>query len=178
MFARKLQNTFSEALRHVDRLYNLKFGGMSRKAISHAPYMIDKFVMQELQDAFPEEFRKTSSHRWRQSDGMQYAFSYFYFLMSVKQQANISKVFDAADKDHSGVLSESGIEALAMKIYKLPLKPEDLTRLKNQLIDCSKTLPNDVRELKPNQEVYHDQKMVGISGHKKTPKLVVTRLSK
>ncbi|XP_019750610.1 N-acetylglucosamine-1-phosphotransferase subunits alpha/beta-like [Hippocampus comes] len=79
--------------------------------------------------------------------------------MSVKQQANISKVFDAADKDHSGVLSDSEIQALATSIHQQPLKPKDLTRLKNQLIDCSKTLPNDVRELEPSQEVFRDQKM-------------------
>ncbi|XP_051911940.1 N-acetylglucosamine-1-phosphotransferase subunits alpha/beta-like [Hippocampus zosterae] len=90
---------------------------------------------------------------------MQYAFSYFYFLMSIKQHANISKVFDAADKDHSGVLSDSEIQALATSIHQQPLKPKDLTRLKNQLIDCSKTLPNDVRELEPSQEVFRDQKM-------------------
>ncbi|XP_019750611.1 N-acetylglucosamine-1-phosphotransferase subunits alpha/beta-like [Hippocampus comes] len=156
---RKLKISFTATLRYVNRLYNLKFGGMIRKAIAHAPYLIDKLVMQELQDTFPEEFRKTSSHRWRQSDGMQYAFSYFYFLMSVKQQANISKVFDAADKDHSGVLSDSEIQALATSIHQQPLKPKDLTRLKNQLIDCSKTLPNDVRELEPSQEVFRDQKM-------------------
>uniref|UniRef100_A0A3Q2YX68 EF-hand domain-containing protein n=1 Tax=Hippocampus comes TaxID=109280 RepID=A0A3Q2YX68_HIPCM len=159
MIGRKLQDTFTAILHRVNRLYNLKFGGMIRKVISHAPYMIDKLVMQELQDTFPQEFYETSSHHLRHRQDMQYAFSYFYFLMSVKQQANISKVFDAADKDHSGVLSESEIEALAVKIYQQPLEPEDLTSLENQLINCSKSLPNDVRELEPSQEVYRDQKM-------------------
>uniref|UniRef100_A0A3Q2YCG3 EF-hand domain-containing protein n=1 Tax=Hippocampus comes TaxID=109280 RepID=A0A3Q2YCG3_HIPCM len=39
-------------------------------------------------------------------------------------QANISKVFDAADKDHSGVLSDSEIQALATSIHQQPLKPK------------------------------------------------------
>ncbi|XP_054609096.1 N-acetylglucosamine-1-phosphotransferase subunits alpha/beta-like isoform X2 [Dunckerocampus dactyliophorus] len=163
---RKLQNSFTESLRYVDRLYNRKFGIMSRKAISHTPHMIDKFVMQELQDMFPKEFEKTSSHHLRHSDDMQFAFSYFYFLMSVKQQANISEVFDTADKDQSGVLSDSEIEALAMRIHKKPLKPTDLKSLDNELITCSKTLPNKVTQnhrVKHSQEVYIDQNMPQIT---------------
>ncbi|XP_077355392.1 N-acetylglucosamine-1-phosphotransferase subunits alpha/beta-like isoform X2 [Festucalex cinctus] len=160
---RKLQDAFTDSLRYVDRLYNQKFGGLVRKVIAHAPHMIDKLVMQELQDTFPHEFQKTSSHHLRHADDMQFAFSYFYFLMSVKQQANISELFHTADKDRSGVLSDSEIQALAMQIYKQELHPADLTRLKNQLITCSQALPKDISPIhraKPSQESQVTEELV------------------
>lgn len=52
---------------------------------------------------------------------MQFAFSYFYFLMSAQQQLNVSDVFDEIDTDHSGVLSDREIRTLATRIHELPL---------------------------------------------------------
>ena len=52
---------------------------------------------------------------------MQFAFSYFYFLMSALQQLNVSQVFDEIDTDHSGVLSDREIRTLATRIHELPL---------------------------------------------------------
>lgn len=70
---------------------------------------------------FPLEFDKTSAHRVRHSEDMQFAFSYFYFLMSAQQQLNVSDVFDEIDTDHSGVLSDREIRTLATRIHELPL---------------------------------------------------------
>lgn len=47
---RKLQDTFADSLRHVNKLLNGKFGFTSRKVPAHMPHMIDRIVMQELQD--------------------------------------------------------------------------------------------------------------------------------
>lgn len=70
---------------------------------------------------FPLEFDKTSAHRVRHSEDMQFAFSYFYFLMSAQQQLNVSDVFDEVDTDRSGVLSDREIRTLATRIHELPL---------------------------------------------------------
>lgn len=70
---------------------------------------------------FPEEFDKTSAHRVRHPEDMQFAFSYFYFLMSAQQQLNVTDVFDEIDTDHSGVLSDREIRTLATRIHELPL---------------------------------------------------------
>lgn len=67
------------------------------------------------------EFDKTSAHRVRHSEDMQFAFSYFYFLMSAQQQLNVTDVFDEIDTDHSGVLSDREIRTLATRIHELPL---------------------------------------------------------
>lgn len=70
---------------------------------------------------FPEEFDKTSLHKVRHSEDMQFAFSYFYYLMSAVQPLNISQVFDEVDTDQSGVLSDREIRTLATRIHDLPL---------------------------------------------------------
>ncbi|XP_054647640.1 N-acetylglucosamine-1-phosphotransferase subunits alpha/beta-like isoform X2 [Dunckerocampus dactyliophorus] len=151
---RKLLSSFSESLRFVDRLYNRKFGIMTRKSPAHTPHMFDKSIMQEVQDTFPEEFHRTSSHNLRHSNDMQISFSYFYFLMSVKHKVNISDAFDTADKDHSGILCDSEIQDLGTRIQKQPIKPTDLEDLKKQLITCCTTLPSEVTgitQIKPSQ---------------------------
>lgn len=159
---RKLQDTFADSLRYVNRLLNGKFGYTSRKVPAHMPHMIDRLIMQELQDTFPDDFDETSSHSVRQWNDMQFAFSYFYFLMSAIQQLNISEVFDEIDTDHSGVLSDREIRTLATRIHELPLSLQDLTSLEQMLINCSKTLPSNLTQLhtvSPTQEAYYDPSM-------------------
>ncbi|XP_056133052.1 N-acetylglucosamine-1-phosphotransferase subunits alpha/beta [Lampris incognitus] len=159
---RRLWDTFADSLRYVNKLLNGQFGFTSRKVPAHMPHMIDRLIMQELQDIFPKEFDKTSAHRVRHSEDMQFAFSYFYFLMSALQHLSVSQVFDEIDTDHSGVLSDREIRTLATRIHELPLSLQDLTGLEQTLINCSKTLPTNLTQLhlvNPTQEAYYDPSM-------------------
>uniref|UniRef100_A0A8C4RXW9 N-acetylglucosamine-1-phosphotransferase subunits alpha/beta n=1 Tax=Erpetoichthys calabaricus TaxID=27687 RepID=A0A8C4RXW9_ERPCA len=159
---RKLKDTFADSLRYVNKLLNRKFGFTSRKVPAHMPHMVDRIVMQELQEMFPEEFDITSSHKVRHSEDMQFAFAYFYYLMSAVQQFNVSQVFDEVDTDLSGVLSDREIRTLATRIHELPLNLQDLTGLEQMLINCSKTLPTNitnVNTVNPTQEAYYDPSM-------------------
>jgi hypothetical protein len=45
------------------------------------PHMIDRHIITALHARWPEEFNKTSSHRFRTGEDMQFAFSYMYFMM-------------------------------------------------------------------------------------------------
>lgn len=47
---RRLQDTFADSLRYVNRLLNGQFGFTSRKVPAHMPHMIDRVIMQGLQD--------------------------------------------------------------------------------------------------------------------------------
>ncbi|NXW04145.1 GNPTA phosphotransferase, partial [Fregetta grallaria] len=158
-FGRQLKDTFADSLRYVNKLLNSKFGFTSRKVPAHMPHMIDRTVMQELQDMFPEEFDKTSFHKVRHSEDMQFAFSYFYYLMSAIQPLNISQIFDEVDTDQSGILSDREIRTLATRIHELPLSLQDLTGLEQMLINCSKALPANITQIHvipPTQEAYYD----------------------
>lgn len=50
---------------------------------------------------FPKEWDITSSHKVRSSDDMQFAFSYFYFLMGVTRNVTAEEIFDLMDTDKS-----------------------------------------------------------------------------
>ncbi|XP_072257234.1 N-acetylglucosamine-1-phosphotransferase subunits alpha/beta isoform X2 [Pyxicephalus adspersus] len=163
---RRLQDTFADSLRYVNKLLNGKFGFTSRKVPAHMPHMIDRIVMQELQDLFPAEFDKTSAHKVRHSEDMQFAFSFFYYLMSAIQPLNISQIFHEVDTDGSGVLSDREIRTLATRINQLPLSLQDLTGLEHMLINCSKTVQfnNTEDNITPaTQESYYDPNMPPVS---------------
>ena len=54
------------------------------------------------QDRFPEAWDLTSSHKFRSGSDMQYAFAYFYFMMSVREEFNLTREFKALDVDMNG----------------------------------------------------------------------------
>ena len=49
---RHLMDTFGDSLRHVNHLYNKAYGHKSRKVPAHMPHMINREIMQELQDRY------------------------------------------------------------------------------------------------------------------------------
>ncbi|CAI5786198.1 N-acetylglucosamine-1-phosphotransferase subunits alpha/beta [Podarcis lilfordi] len=182
LVGRQLKDTFADSLRYVNKLLNSKFGFTSRKVPAHMPHMIDRKVMQELQDLFPAEFDKTSFHKVRHSEDMQFAFSYFYYLMSAVQPLNISQVFDEVDTDRSGILSDREIRTLATRIHELPLSLQDLTGLEQMLINCSKSLPFNItriHNIPPTQEAYYDPNLPPVTKNLLTNcKLVTDRIHK
>nr|XP_056702939.1 N-acetylglucosamine-1-phosphotransferase subunits alpha/beta [Euleptes europaea] len=182
LIGRLLKDTFADSLRYVNKLLNSKFGFTSRKVPAHMPHMIDRKVMQELQDLFPEEFDKTSFHKVRHSEDMQFAFSYFYYLMSAVQPLNVSQVFDEVDTDMSGILSDREIRTLATRIHELPLSLQDLTGLEQMLINCSKSLPVNITHINiipPTQEAYYDPNLPPVTKNLLTNcKLVTDRIRK
>ena len=55
-----------------------------------------------LSSRFKEEFELTSSHRIRKANDMQYAFSYYFYLMSERRVRMATEVFEEYDTDVSG----------------------------------------------------------------------------
>ncbi|XP_071956276.1 N-acetylglucosamine-1-phosphotransferase subunits alpha/beta-like [Antedon mediterranea] len=156
--SRQLLDTFGNSLRHVNKLYNHRFGFTARKVPAHMPHMIDVDIMRELQDEFEEEFAITSSHQLRHSKDMQFAFSFMYFMMSQTKEVNISEIFAEFDTDNSRVLSDREIRTLATRLFELPLDLQTLTSLENQLINCSKHIPMSLQGFVPEEtrEVYYE----------------------
>ncbi|BFZ05151.1 hypothetical protein BsWGS_08190 [Bradybaena similaris] len=158
---RQLLDTFGDSLRHVNRIYNKEFGITSRKVPGHMPHMIDKNIMQELQDRFPMEWDATSSHKIRSSTDMQYAFAYYYYVMGVTEEISVEQVFSMMDTDHSGALSDREIRTLAARMYDLPLYLETLTGLEAILVNCSQTVTDPTLQnfSEDQREAYYDKNM-------------------
>lgn len=157
---RQLLDTFGDSLRHVNRLYNKAFGYTARKVPGHMPHMVDKDIMNELHERFPAEFEVTSSNKIRSRNDMQFAFSYFYYLMGVTRNRTAEEIFEELDTDHSGVLSDREIRTLATRMNDLPLDLQMLTNLEEVFINCSLS-PNVSTEVPRGQEPedYYDKRM-------------------
>ncbi|XP_072047226.1 N-acetylglucosamine-1-phosphotransferase subunits alpha/beta-like [Amphiura filiformis] len=160
---RKLMDAFSDSLRYVNKIYNIKFGFTSRKVPAHMPHMIDVDIMNELQDEFAKEYDLTSSHQVRHSQDMQFAFSYMYYIIGAPKEVNVTEVFDEFDTDSSGILSDREIRTLATRLYDLPLDLKTLTNLENIIINCSKYQPSDAAGASLVTEKYYEQNMPQVS---------------
>lgn len=94
-------DTYAESLLYVNKIYNKAYGLERRRVPAHMPHLLDRTVISEMQEKFASEFEKTSSHRVRSSEDMQFAFSYFYFLLSEKRSISAGGIFDMFDTDKS-----------------------------------------------------------------------------
>ena len=134
---RNLLDTFGESLKYVNRKFTKRYGYEARKVPAHMPHLIDREVMQELQDAFNEEFDLTSSHQIRHNDDMQYSFSYFYFYMSeTLDSISLRRVFEEIDADNNGILSILEQRNLLALLYNLPLSREVIDKYYEILNQC------------------------------------------
>ncbi|KAK7070841.1 hypothetical protein SK128_002684 [Halocaridina rubra] len=136
---RQLLDMFAESLLHVNRLYNAEFGYEARRVPAHMPHLINREIMTELQKRFQEEFELTSSHKIRQANDMQYAFSYFFYLLSKKRIRTHSEIFSIFDTDKSGTLSDREIRTFLTRINDLPLHYATVQAFHNVVRNCSAT---------------------------------------
>lgn len=95
-------DAYGASLQHTNRVYNLRYGFKSRYVPAHSPIMIEKSIMEDLQTVFKKEFRKTSMNKVRSEDDMQFAFSYYYYVINEKINMSVSEIFDRFDTDNSG----------------------------------------------------------------------------
>ncbi|XP_046382751.1 N-acetylglucosamine-1-phosphotransferase subunits alpha/beta [Ischnura elegans] len=159
---RRLHDSFADSLLYVNRLYDKAYGLEARKVPAHMAHLIDSKVMKELQARFPNEWDETSSHKVRSSRDMQYAFSYYYFLMSEKTAVPKSHIFDDFDTDNSGTWSDREIRTVLARIYEHPLTYDKVLRFERMLLNCSQHLNLDEKvshQVIPLNERYLDSKL-------------------
>jgi len=159
---RHLLDTYADSLRHVSRVYNRAYGYTARRVPGHMPHMINRHVAASMQIKFAKEWDTTSSHQMRRPDDMQFAFSYFYFLMSELMNSTIDDLFAEVDTDESGVLSDRELRILATRIYDLPIDLQTLEGLERAIINCSEQNTTWAFSVEPHfdhREVYYDKRM-------------------
>ncbi|RZF40440.1 hypothetical protein LSTR_LSTR013902 [Laodelphax striatellus] len=150
---RKL-DTYAESLLHVNALLNDKYGFKRRKVPAHMPHLIDKTIITELQTTFPDEFEQTSSRKIRSSNDMQFAFSYFYFLMSEETQLTAEQIFDIFDTDKSGTWSDREIRTILTRIFPIPLQRNSIVWFEQALLNCANKQTTIPQPITPMYERY------------------------
>ncbi|RWS17643.1 N-acetylglucosamine-1-phosphotransferase subunits alpha/beta-like isoform X3 [Dinothrombium tinctorium] len=144
--SRHLKDIFADSLRHVNELYNNVFGVQIRKVPSHSAHLLDVSIIERWQSNFREEMAKTSSHRVRSADDMQYAFSYFYYLMSETRKVNVSEVINQFDTDSSNSLSNNELKTLRLHLEDASLSETLFHRYINECfeIDAEKVISESI----------------------------------
>ncbi|KAL5473979.1 hypothetical protein EMCRGX_G028549 [Ephydatia muelleri] len=154
---RRLMEAFADSLRFVNRLYNQAYGYHARKVPAHMPHMINIEIMKELQKKYAEEFERTSSHKLRASDDMQFGFSYFYYMIGERQELNIAETFREFDTDHSGILSVRELRTLMARVTDLPLDAKKTDAFESILRNCQGTYNGSVPTVDPVEfETHYD----------------------
>ncbi|XP_054713569.1 N-acetylglucosamine-1-phosphotransferase subunits alpha/beta-like [Uloborus diversus] len=156
---RHLLDTFGDSLRHVNKLYNEAFGYEARKVPSHIAHFVDRRVMHRLTERFSTAFDVTSSHKIRSSNDMQFAFSYYYYLMSEIESVEINEIFDMFDTDNSGTWSDREIRTVLTRLHDLPLDFSTLTQFEQQINNCSSKKFTATHMPVPQNERYYDSKL-------------------
>lgn len=156
----RILDSFAESLLHVNMLYNRVYGFETRRVPAHAPHLIEKHIMGELQEKFPKEWEETSSHKLRSPKDMQFAFSYFYFLMSEEKDMSVEELFNLYDTDHSRTWSDREIRTLMTRLYPAPLNPHHLLQFEEFVLTCAKNAPSSeapaIQMSTPMYERYQD----------------------
>uniref|UniRef100_T1IXU8 LNR domain-containing protein n=1 Tax=Strigamia maritima TaxID=126957 RepID=T1IXU8_STRMM len=162
---RHLLDTFGDSLRHVNRLLNKEFGYESRKVPAHMAHMMDVDIITDLQARFPKEFEQTSSNKIRSTSDMQFAFSFFYFVMSEKKNFSMSKIFDIYDTDNSGTWSDREIRTVLSQLNDLPISYESVETFERIILNCSNASSLESLENVPTPrfERYLDSKLVTVT---------------
>ncbi|CAH0548693.1 unnamed protein product [Brassicogethes aeneus] len=159
---KKIIDAYSESLQYTHRLFNEKYEFKTRKVPAHAPILIDRKIMENLEKKFEKDFFKTELNKIRSADDLQFSFSYYYFLINEKINKTTEEIFDVFDTDKSGTWSDREIRTLLTQIYELPLSFQIVDHFETMLLNCTeKITKNDIAT--PLYERYVDSRLPTIS---------------
>lgn len=152
-------DAYGASLQHTNRVFNRHYGFTMRQVPAHAPILIDRVIMQDLQAKFRKEFQITSRNRFRRADDMQFSFSYYHYLMHEQSEKSISEIFDQFDTDKSNTWSDREIRTLLTQLYQLPLSYQIVEHFESLLTNCSTSVDHPQIST-PEFERYIDSRLV------------------
>lgn len=130
-------DSYHDSLVYTNLLLIQLFGKEDRKVPAHMPHFLNRQNLDKIESKIRPYFDSTSSHRFRQSDDLQYSFMYFHFLkvfeMEKKQEYYDSLWSRYLDTDHDGILSSNELRTLASIVYKDDINDEQGLNIVNIL---------------------------------------------
>jgi UDP-N-acetylglucosamine-lysosomal-enzyme len=112
-------------------------------------------VLRRLHESFPQEWKTTSSHAFRSSDDMQFAFAYFYFLINERQKDVWPRLLhQLVDTDRDQIVSANEFRTLWAMTHDSPINEGDMSR-HYALLTVNETVPltAQVLDSHPSQEL-------------------------
>ncbi|PRP75089.1 hypothetical protein PROFUN_03925 [Planoprotostelium fungivorum] len=135
---RKLKDMYGDSLKFVNSLMNAAYGSVARKVPAHMPHYINLETLQDLHKMWPDKWDATSSHQLRSPQDMQFAFSYFYFMIHQLGVFNMTETwYEYLDVNEDGWLNDNELRTTAAHIGPLPLEENSVADLQYTLRNCS-----------------------------------------
>lgn len=63
---------------------------------------MEKATIEKMHDKFSEFIEVTKKNKFRRPNDFQFAFAYYHYLMSEREEYTIEEIFDLYDTDKSG----------------------------------------------------------------------------
>lgn len=134
------KDVFAKSLIYTNKLFNQIYGFKTRKVLAHVGFLLEKSIIESMMIKFNQEIKKTQSHRFRDAEDLQYAFTYYNFLISENYNQTPNQLFNQFDTDESSTWSDREIRTILTKIYKLPLDWSAVKYFEDNFKNCSKYL--------------------------------------
>ncbi|CAO3565619.1 unnamed protein product [Mortierella alpina] len=120
------------SLQYSNYLLSRQFGPRYRPYLAHVPHVLSVPMLQEIQALWPEDFKNTSSHRFRgegQAMDVQVSFFLAHYVMERLRETMLSSYwFHRLDSNQDGVLDWPEREQLIQRIHawnQLQQEPND-----------------------------------------------------
>ena len=129
-------DTYAQSLIHVNRLYTKVMGHELRKVPAHMPHFINRDVITEMQQRWPEEWDATSSNRFRSNKDMQYSFAYYHYLINRhKLKVGYAEIYKylarQIDTNNDGYIDQNEFLSLAHIVKGSPVQASDIDEYYN-----------------------------------------------
>ena len=124
------------SLHYTNMILHKRLGVRSRQFLAHVPSLHNRRILEELEEVFAAEVDKTSSHRFRNPEDMQFQLTYFSWVREYGEPYNPEAILTRFDLDQDGKLDESEFGVM-LSYMKLLLKPaQTATALQKVLYAC------------------------------------------
>ncbi|XP_060577042.1 uncharacterized protein LOC132734327 [Ruditapes philippinarum] len=100
----------------------------------HSPLLVNRHIALDLENAFHEDFKKSSAFHFRSQFNVQYSMAYLLYVSSAREVMTTDSMFDEMDTDKSGTVSvEEEMEFLNDK----GISKASMTFLIDSTLQCS-----------------------------------------
>lgn len=132
------KDVFAKSLIYSNKFFNKMYGFKNRKVLAHVGFLLQKSIIESMMEKLSFEIKKTQLNRFRSAEDLQYAFTYYNFIISENFNQTIEEIFDQFDTDNSTTLSDREIRTILSKIYPLPLDWSAVKYFEDVFTNCSK----------------------------------------
>ncbi|KAH8321672.1 hypothetical protein KR074_011473 [Drosophila pseudoananassae] len=136
---------YSHSLIATNMLLNRAYGFKARHVLAHVGFLIDRDIVEDMQQRFSKQVIETAFQRFRASTDLQYAFTYYSFLMSESQVLGVEEIFDEFDTDGSGTWSDREVRTFLTRIYPPPLDWSAMRYFEEVIQNCTRNLGLDIK---------------------------------